>query len=89
VNFEAKTLTIPLPKGKRTRRVPLSDEALTILRSLDLLTPFVFPDPMEPLKPRQGDLVADYFKRILIKTGRLLRRVMGSIGVQMGRLPIE
>jgi integrase len=69
VNFEAKAVTIPLPKGKRTRRVPLSDEALTILRSLDLLTPFVFSDPMEPLKPRQGDLVADHFKRILRKTG--------------------
>jgi integrase len=69
VNFEAKTITIPLPKGKRTRRVPLSEEALGVLRSLDLLTPFVFPDPFDPLKPRQGDLVADHFKRILRKTG--------------------
>lgn len=69
VNFDSKTLSIPLPKGKRTRRVPLSEGALTILRSLDLLSPFVFPDPIEPLKPRQADLVADHFKRILRKAG--------------------
>jgi integrase len=69
VNFEAKSLTIPLAKGKRTRRVPLSEQALMILRSLDMLSPFVFPDPVEPLRPRQGDLVADHFKRILRKAG--------------------
>jgi integrase len=52
VNFEVKTLTIPLPKGKCTRRVPLSEGALMILRSLDsLLSPFVFPDPCDALKP--------------------------------------
>jgi integrase len=69
INFDAKTITIPLPKGKKTRRIPLSEEALTILRSLDMLTPFVFPDPTNPLKSRQADLVGDHFKRILRKAG--------------------
>ena len=62
VDLENSVLTIPMPKGKRTRHVPLSEGAKTILRSLDsfLTSPFVFaglrtrkahngvPRPMDP-----------------------------------------
>ena len=45
ISFDTKTLTIPLPKGGRTRHVPLSLDALAILRSLNsfLVSPWVFP----------------------------------------------
>jgi len=44
ISFESKTITLPLPKGGRTRHVPLNEEALKILRSLNsLLSPWVFP----------------------------------------------
>ncbi|MDT7042929.1 tyrosine-type recombinase/integrase [Candidatus Nitronereus thalassa] len=53
ISFEAQTLTIPLPKGGRTRHVPLSTQALEILRSLDsiLNSPFVFAGIKDPLQP--------------------------------------
>jgi integrase len=53
ISFESRTLTIPLPKGGRTRHVPLSHEALAILRSFDsfLLSPWVFPGLKSNLSP--------------------------------------
>jgi len=44
ISFESRTLTIPLPKGGRTHHVPLTEEAISILRSLNsfLRSPFVF-----------------------------------------------
>ncbi len=53
ISFEARTLTIPLPKGGRTRHVPLSQEALVILRSFDsfLSSPWVFPGMKTNLRP--------------------------------------
>ena len=53
ISFEAKSLTIPLPKGGRTRHVPLTDEALHILRSFHslLTSPFVFSGLKDTLKP--------------------------------------
>jgi len=53
ISFESRTLTIPLPKGGRTRHVPLSQEALLILRSLDsfLASPWVFPGIKSHLQP--------------------------------------
>ena len=54
VSFEGKTLTVPLPKGNRTRRIPLSEEACRILRSLQsfLDSPWLYPDPSDPLRPK-------------------------------------
>jgi integrase len=71
VNFEAKSVTIPLPKGKRTRRVPLSEEALNILRSLPSLldSPWVFPSPLDSLKHRDPHAVSESFKRVLTRSG--------------------
>ena len=62
-------MTIPLPKGSYTRRVPLSDEALEILRSLDSIfnSPWVFANPQDPLKALNPYAVADHFKRTLRK----------------------
>jgi integrase len=53
VAMETGILTIPLPKGGKTRHIPLSDGAQAILRSLDsfLRSPWVFPSPTDSLKP--------------------------------------
>ncbi len=71
ISFDAKTLTIPLPKGNRTRRVPLSKNALTILRSQGSLleSPWVFPDALNPLEHRNPYRVAEQFKRVLRRAG--------------------
>jgi integrase len=47
IDMETGILTIPLPKGGKTRHVPLSDGAQTILRSLDSFvgSPWVFSEP--------------------------------------------
>lgn len=46
-------LTLPLPKGGRSRYVPLSDQAKGILRSLDSLfrSAWVYPSPKDETKP--------------------------------------
>jgi integrase len=51
VDLESGIVTIPLPKGGKTRHVPLSDGAQAILRSLDsfMRSPWVFPSPKNPL----------------------------------------
>jgi len=53
IDLETGIVTIPLPKGGKTRHVPLSDGAKAILRSLDsfLRSPWVFPGPKTPLQP--------------------------------------
>lgn len=57
VSRETSTLTIPLPKGGKTRHVPLTEGAKGILRSLDsfLRSPWVFPSPKAPLKAHNPD----------------------------------
>jgi integrase len=70
VNFEAKHLTVPLSKSGKTRRVPLSDQAVMILESLDsLLSPWVFPDPFDHLEPKHPYRAGEQFKRILRRAG--------------------
>ena len=53
ISFDSKTLTIPLSKGGRTRHIPLTEEALGILRTLNsfLHSPWVFPGIRELLRP--------------------------------------
>ena len=53
IDLEAGIITIPLPKGGKTRHVPLSEGAKAIMRSLDsfVRSPWVFPSPKNPLKP--------------------------------------
>ena len=57
VDLENGVLTLPLPKGGKTRHVPLSEEAKTILRSFDsfLRSAWVFPglkDMTQPMDSR-------------------------------------
>jgi integrase len=53
VDLENAVLTLPMPKGGRTRHVPLSEGAKTILRSFEsfISSPFIFPSVRDPLKP--------------------------------------
>lgn len=71
VSFESKSLTIPLSKSGKTRRVPLSEQALHILRSFDsaLESPYVFPDPLDALQSKNPYHAGDHLKRILRKAG--------------------
>ena len=57
VDLENGVLTLPLPKGGKTRHVPLSDEAKAILRAFDsfLRSAWVFPglrDETQPMDSR-------------------------------------
>lgn len=71
IDFGSKSLTIPLSKSNKTRRVPLSDQALSLLRSFDsaLESPWVFPHPHDPLKPKNPYAAGDHLERILRKAG--------------------
>ena len=53
ISFDSHMLTIPLPKGGKTRHVPLSHEAVKTLRTLDtfLKSPWVFAGIRKPLQP--------------------------------------
>ncbi|MDE3051854.1 MAG: tyrosine-type recombinase/integrase [Nitrospirota bacterium] len=57
IDVENGMLTLPLPKGGKTRHVPVSEEAKAILRSLDsfLQSAWVFPglrDVTQPMDSR-------------------------------------
>ena len=69
VSFEDSYLTIPLPKGNRTRRVPLSEEVKDALRSLFSESPWVFPDPRSSMQPKKASLAGERSKRVLQKGG--------------------
>jgi len=72
VCLETSVITIPLPKGGRTRHVPLSEGAKAILRNLDsfLTGPWVFPSPRHPLQPRNAQaFVNTHFTPALRKAG--------------------
>jgi len=69
VNFEDSVLSLPLPKGNKTRRVPLSEEAKTILRKEFSDSPWVFPDPMNPLTPLGRHAPSKAFKKVLKRLG--------------------
>ena len=51
ISFEAKMLTIPMSKSGKTRHVPLSGEALQIIRTMDMTSPWVFAGIRKPLQP--------------------------------------
>ena len=72
VSFETSNLTIPLPKGGKTRHVPLSDKAKSILGGMDsfLKSSWVFPSPDDHLKHRSPVcFIARSFKPALRKAG--------------------
>jgi integrase len=72
VDLESGIVSIPLPKGGKTRHVPLSDGAQAILRSLDsfMRSPWVFPSPKNPLHSwNPQSFVNHVFSPALAKAG--------------------
>ena len=72
VCLETSLVTLPLPKGGRTRYVPLSEGAKAILRNLDsfLTGPWVFPSSRNPLHPCNAQtFVNTHFTPALRKAG--------------------
>ena len=72
VCLETSLITLPLPKGGRTRHVPLSEGAKAILRNIDsfLIGPWVFPSSRNPLQPRNAQtFVNTHFTPALRKAG--------------------
>jgi len=72
VDLESGIVTIPLPKGGKTRHVPLSHGAQAILRSLDsfMRSPWVFPSPKNPLySSNPQSFVNHVFSPALAKAG--------------------
>ncbi|MHB1956401.1 MAG: tyrosine-type recombinase/integrase, partial [Sulfobacillus sp.] len=59
IDFASKVLTIPLSKSGETRHVQLNGKAVSILKELRnrqvILTPWVFPSPVNQTKPRDGN----------------------------------
>lgn len=52
-DLETGFVTLPMPKGGKTRYVPLSEQAKTILRSFEswARSPWIFPGLTDPMKP--------------------------------------
>ena len=69
VNDEARTLTILLSKSNKTRRVPISEEVMQLLRERFSASPWVFPDVLDPLKPQAPYPITDRFTDRLIQAG--------------------
>jgi len=71
VDVENKVLSLPMPKGSKSRYVPLTDGACALLSRWDSFTksPFVFPgkDPLKPLDARS--FVKRYFEPALRRAG--------------------
>lgn len=67
IDFGSKVLTIPLSKSGETRHVQLNGKAISILKELKsrqvLLSPWVFPSPVNPTKPRDGNA---FYKKVFI-----------------------
>ena len=67
IDLGSKVLTIPLSKSGETRHVQLNGKAISILKELKsrqvILTPWVFPSPVNPTKPRDGNA---FYKKVFI-----------------------
>ncbi|MHB1927661.1 MAG: tyrosine-type recombinase/integrase [Leptospirillum sp.] len=67
IDLGSRVLTIPLSKSGETRHVQLNQKAVSILKELKnrqvILTPWVFPSPVNPTKPRDGN---SFYKRVFI-----------------------
>ena len=72
VDVESGILTLPMPKQGETHKVPLTDAAKAILRSLEsfLSSPFVFPAVRDPHKPLCPDsFLRNVYRPSLRKAG--------------------
>lgn len=67
IDLGSRVITIPLSKSGETRHVQLNRKAISILKELKnrqvILTPWVFPSPVNPTKPRDGNA---FYKKIFI-----------------------
>jgi len=67
IDTASRVLTVPVSKSGETRHVPLNDRALAILRDLKarqvILSPWVFPSPVDPAKPRDGNT---FYKKVFV-----------------------
>lgn len=90
IDWDSRTASIPLSKSGKTRRVPLSDEVLTILREQFSESPYVFPDTADPLQPADVREVSKRFTDRLAQAGipqaswHVLRHSFASRQVQAG-----
>src|SRR5262245_22901813 len=90
VDWDSKTATIPLSKSGKVRRVPLSDDVLTILREQFSESPYVFPRAGDPLRPADVREVSKRFSERLTTTGitaaswHVLRHTFASRLLQAG-----
>ena len=59
IDFISKVLTVPRSKSGETRHVQLNGKAISILKGLKsrqvILSPWVFPSPVDQMKPRDGN----------------------------------
>jgi len=69
IDWEIKSATIPLSKSGKVRRVPLSDEVLTILRAQFSESPYVFPRPSDPIRQADTKEISKRFGERLTKAG--------------------
>ncbi|MDR4469838.1 MAG: tyrosine-type recombinase/integrase, partial [Nitrospira sp.] len=81
IDLENAVLTVPLPKGGKTRHVPLSDHAIAILRANQsfLVSAYVYPGHVGPHKPLDASTFA---KKVF---GKALRQA-GIQGVSWHKL---
>ena len=72
VDLENGVLTLPMPKGGKTRHVPLSEGATIILRSFHsfMQSPYVFHSVLDPLKSLNPDsFLRNVYRPALRKAG--------------------
>jgi len=70
IDLASKVLTIPLSKSGEIRHVQLNGKAVSIIKELKshqvILTPWVFPSPVNPTKPRDGNA---FYKKVHPRCG--------------------
>lgn len=69
IDWKIKSATIPLSKSGKVRRVPLSDEVLTILRAQFSESPYVFLRPSDPIRQADTKEISKRFGERLTKAG--------------------
>jgi integrase len=69
IDWESQTATIPLSKSGKVRRVPLSDEVVTILRAQFSESSYVFRRLSDPIRPADTKEISKRFGARFTKAG--------------------